>query len=174
MNARGQYTAMAQLRVSEPGTRPWRPDLFGQPAVLVATQWPKPALASPTGSSSGSSASPIGSRQPLIRGVWLRRRGWATPESGIDLVVIAPELSTIEAQAHFKPTGCAVRRPVNLVVFSSEACQAAHTLSNPFVRKVLAGSLIPLVGELRELGEEAIAPASRATTCAATCADRTK
>lgn len=83
-------------------------------------------------------------------------RGELNARSDVDLLVIAPELSTIEAQAHFKPTGRAIRRPVNLVVFSPEAWQAAHARGNPFVRNVLAGSLIPLVGVHRELGKQVL------------------
>lgn len=74
-------------------------------------------------------------------------RGELNASSDIDLLVIAQGLSTVAAQAHFKPTGRAIRRPANLVVFSPEACQVALARGNPLVRNVLAGSLIPLIGE---------------------------
>lgn len=83
-------------------------------------------------------------------------RGELRPESDIDLLVIAAGLSMLRAQAHYKPTGRAIGRPINLVVFSPNGWRDAFGSANPFVRNVLAGSLIPLLGELRELGKQVL------------------
>lgn len=78
-------------------------------------------------------------------------RGELRPESDIDLLVIAPGLSTLEAQAHYKPTGREIGRPINLVVFSPEGWRDACENGNPFPRNILARPLIPLVGQLSTL-----------------------
>ncbi|WP_310564209.1 nucleotidyltransferase domain-containing protein [Hydrogenophaga sp.] len=83
-------------------------------------------------------------------------RGELHPKSDIDLLVIAPGLSTLRAQAHYKPTGRTIGRPINLVVFSPEGWRDACRTGNPFPQNILARLLIPLLGELRELGKQVL------------------
>ena len=80
-------------------------------------------------------------------------RGELRPESDIDLLVIANELSTLLAQERYKPTGRAIGRPINLVVFSRGAWQQACGNGNPFPQNILARPLLPLLGNLSDLGE---------------------
>lgn len=81
-------------------------------------------------------------------------RGELGADSDVDLLVVAKGLSTIEAQAHFKPAGRLLGSPINLVVFSPDAWQQACRDGNPFPKNLLARPLIALVGELRAVGKQ--------------------
>jgi predicted nucleotidyltransferase len=75
-------------------------------------------------------------------------RGELNADSDIDLLLIAPKLSKLLAQAHFKPAGRKLGRPVNVQVFTPQAWQAALESGDTFVRDVLAKPVVTLKGSL--------------------------
>jgi predicted nucleotidyltransferase len=65
-------------------------------------------------------------------------------DSDIDLLLIAPKLSKLSAQAHFKAAGRKLGRPVNVQVFTAQAWQAALESGDTFVHDVVAKPVVTL------------------------------
>ena len=70
-------------------------------------------------------------------------------ESDVDLLVLTPDISRLQAQAHFKPAGRALKRAVNVLVYAPEVWQQERDDSNPFVLEILGHPTIELKGSLR-------------------------
>ena len=75
-------------------------------------------------------------------------RGETDADSDIDLLLIAPKLSKLVAQAHFKAAGRKLGRPVNVQVFTVQAWQAALESGDPFVHDILSKPVVTLKGAL--------------------------
>ncbi|WP_067276060.1 nucleotidyltransferase domain-containing protein [Mitsuaria sp. 7] len=69
-------------------------------------------------------------------------------ESDVDLLVLTPDLSRLQAQAHFKPAGRALKRAVNVLVYTPEDWRQARDDRNPFVLDILGHPTIELKGSL--------------------------
>ncbi|WP_431051095.1 nucleotidyltransferase domain-containing protein [Roseateles sp. L2-2] len=69
-------------------------------------------------------------------------------DSDIDLLVLTPDLSRLQAQAHFKPAGRALKRAVNVLVYTPEDWRQARDDRNPFVLDILGHPTIELKGSL--------------------------
>ena len=75
-------------------------------------------------------------------------RGDMHSESDIDLLVLTPDISRLQAQAHFKPAGRALKRAVNVLVYTPEDWRQARDDRNPFVLDILGHPTIELKGSL--------------------------
>ena len=75
-------------------------------------------------------------------------RGETHADSDIDLLLVTEELSKLEAQAHFKPAGRTLGRPVNVLVYRPEDWQRALHENNPLVLDILEHPTIVLKGAL--------------------------
>ncbi len=75
-------------------------------------------------------------------------RGDMHSESDIDLLVLTPDISRLQAQAHFKPAGRALKRAVNVLVHTPEDWRQARDDRNPFVLDILGHPTIELKGSL--------------------------
>lgn len=75
-------------------------------------------------------------------------RGETNADSDIDLLLIAPKLSKLAAQAHFKAAGRKLGRPVNVQVFTAQAWQGAREAGDTFVQDVMSRPVINLKGDL--------------------------
>lgn len=75
-------------------------------------------------------------------------KGEAGAESDIDLLLVAPELSRVRAQAHFKPTGRELGHPVNVLLYTPQEWAAAVDEQNPLVADILSNPVVLLKGEL--------------------------
>lgn len=69
-------------------------------------------------------------------------------DSDIDLLVLTPDLSRLQAQAHFKPAGRALKRAVNVLVYTPEDWRQARDDRNPFVLDILGHPTVELKGSL--------------------------
>lgn len=75
-------------------------------------------------------------------------RGETHAGSDIDLLLIGPKLSRLSAQAHFKPAGRQLGRPVNVQVFTAQAWQAALESGDTFVHDIVSKPTLTLKGAL--------------------------
>jgi predicted nucleotidyltransferase len=75
-------------------------------------------------------------------------RGETHAESDIDLLLLAPKLSRLAAQAHLKPAGRKLGRPVNVQVFTRQAWQKAIDSGDAFAHDVMAKPVVILKGAL--------------------------
>lgn len=75
-------------------------------------------------------------------------RGHLHAESDIDVLVLTPDVSRLQAQAHFKPAGRALKRAVNVLVYTPEDWRQARDDRNPFVLEILGHPTIELKGSL--------------------------
>jgi len=75
-------------------------------------------------------------------------RGDLHADSDVDLLVLTPDLSRLQAQAHFKPAGRKLKRAVNVLVFTPEDWRQARDDRNPFVLEILGHPTIELKGSL--------------------------
>jgi predicted nucleotidyltransferase len=72
-------------------------------------------------------------------------RGTAGPDSDIDILVVG-DLSTIEAQAAFKPVARKYKREVSVLVVDRDTLRKQATEGTPFWQDVLAHPVITLKG----------------------------
>jgi predicted nucleotidyltransferase len=72
-------------------------------------------------------------------------RGDTGVDSDIDLLLVSPDLSALEAQAHFKPAGRKLGRPVNVQVFTPHDWRDAVDRGDPFVRDLRENPLVHLI-----------------------------
>ncbi len=75
-------------------------------------------------------------------------RGETHADSDIDLLIVGTKLSRLSAQAHFKPAGRKLGRPVNVQVFTAQAWQSALESGDPFVLDIVSKPTIALKGAL--------------------------
>jgi hypothetical protein len=75
-------------------------------------------------------------------------RGETHEGSDIDVLLLAPMLCRLDAQAHFKPAARKLNRPVNVQVFTRQDWQEAVDSGNTFTREVMGSPLIILKGTL--------------------------
>lgn len=75
-------------------------------------------------------------------------RGDMHSDSDVDLLVLTPDISRLQAQAHFKPAGRALKRAVNVLVYAPEDWQQERDGRNPFVLEILGHPTIELKGSL--------------------------
>lgn len=75
-------------------------------------------------------------------------RGDMHVDSDVDLLVLTPDLSRLQAQAHFKPAGRTLKRAVNVLVYAPEDWRQARDERNPFVLDILGHPTIELKGSL--------------------------
>lgn len=75
-------------------------------------------------------------------------RGETHAESDIDVLLLAPRLSRLSAQAHFKPAGRRLGRPVNVQVFTRQAWQEAIDSGDAFAHDVMTQPVVILKGSL--------------------------
>ena len=74
-------------------------------------------------------------------------RGEAHADSDIDLLLVT-DASRLQAQAHFKPAGRALGRPVNVLTFTPDQWAKAMRSGDELVAEILRNPIIPLQGEL--------------------------
>lgn len=74
-------------------------------------------------------------------------RGEAVAGSDIDLLLIT-DLPRLQAQAHFKPAGRTLARPVNVLSFTPAQWDAAKNLQDTLVADILQNPVVLLKGEL--------------------------
>jgi predicted nucleotidyltransferase len=75
-------------------------------------------------------------------------RGETHAESDIDVLLLAPKLSRLSAQAHFKPVGRELGRPVNVQVFTRQAWQEAIDSGDALAHDIMAKPVLNLKGAL--------------------------
>ena len=73
-------------------------------------------------------------------------RGTAGPDSDVDILVVG-DLSTIEAQAAFKPVARKHKREVSVLVVDRDTLRKQAAQGTPFWRDVLAHPVITLKGD---------------------------
>jgi predicted nucleotidyltransferase len=73
-------------------------------------------------------------------------RGTAAPDSDVDILVVG-DLSTIEAQAAFKPVARKHKREVSVLVVDRDTLRKQAAEGTPFWRDVLAHPIITLKGD---------------------------
>lgn len=75
-------------------------------------------------------------------------RGEESTDSDIDVLLVTADLSRLAAQAHFKPTGRQLGRPVNVLVYTPHAWVTAVKEADPLVNDILSNPLVMLKGTL--------------------------
>lgn len=75
-------------------------------------------------------------------------RGETQAESDVDLLLLAPRLSKLEAQAHFKKAGRALGRPVNVLLYTPKEWRAMRERRNSLVEDILTQPTLMLKGDL--------------------------
>ena len=77
--------------------------------------------------------------------------GTDTASSDIDLLVVADNVSLEEVYAALETTEQQLARRISVTLYSAEEFRRRKEKGNPFLIKVLAGALIPLLGDIHGL-----------------------
>ncbi|WP_186830327.1 nucleotidyltransferase domain-containing protein [Mitsuaria sp. TWR114] len=79
-------------------------------------------------------------------------QGELLPGSDVDVLLIARNLSQLEAQAHFKPAGRELKRPVNVIVYTPAAWLAALQSEGSLAQGIVGRPTLVLKGVLPTSG----------------------
>lgn len=74
-------------------------------------------------------------------------RGEAHSRSDVDLLVVAEDLTLEDLFGRIQPIETILGRKINPTLLTPEELQRRRSSGNPFLRKVLSGPTIPLIGD---------------------------